>query len=38
MHCLLLAKQSVALVDVMHGRGPSDKLHTQLQPTKKCIF
>ena len=37
MRRLLLARQSVALsVDVMHAHGPSAKLRTQLQPTKKA--
>ena len=35
MHRLLLARQCMALaINVMHGRGPSNAMRTQLQPKK----
>ena len=38
MHCTLLSRQSVILaVNLMHGRGLSNKLHPWLQPKKAKV-
>ena len=38
MCCILLEKQNIVLaVDIMHGHGPSNKMHTQLQPKKTKV-
>ena len=35
MRCTLLTRRSMALaINIMHGRGPSNERHTQLQPKK----
>ena len=39
MHYTLLTRQSIVLaVDMMHGHGPSYKMHLQLQPKKGCVI
>ena len=38
MRCTLLTRQRMALAfDIMHGRGPNNKIRPQLKPNKTKI-